>query len=259
MLLTITFIVGITAEAITAALSAGRMRMDWFGVIALGSITALGGGTIRDILLNNHPLTWVGEPRYLIITIVAALVTAQLSFLAAHFRRVFLTADAVGLAAFSVIGTQIAFDLGHGVVIAAVAATVTGVFGGVLRDILSDRVPLVFSQEIYAAVSILTAVLYWGLDAAGVPVNWIIVITLAFAFSSRMIAIKSHKNFPQYNYQGRETPVDPRLRLSAQLIGKGVRKAKRKAKEGAEHLRPRHRRKSRDHTHDSDETPPDSQ
>lgn len=228
-LLTITFVIGITAEAITAALSAGRMKMDWFGIVALASITSLGGGTIRDILLANYPLTWVGEPTFLVIVVVAALITAQLAFLAAHFMKVFLTADAVGLATFSVTGTKVALDLGHGFVIAAVAATVTGVAGGIMRDILSDRVPLVFSSEIYAAVSVLTTALYMSLLWAGVDEAWVIVTSLIFAFGLRMIALKMRWQFPQFEYQGKDTPVDPRLRLSAQFVSRGVRKARRQA------------------------------
>lgn len=237
-LLLITFVIGITAEAITAALSAGRLKMDWFGIVALASITALGGGTIRDILLANYPLTWVGEPTFLIIVVVAAMITAQLAFLAAHFSKVFLTADAVGLATFSVTGTQVALDQGHGFVIAAVAATVTGVAGGIMRDILSDRVPLVFSSEIYAAVSVFTAALYISLQHFGVPDNWVIVISLVFAFVLRMVSLWRRWQFPQFHYQGKDTPVDPRLQLSAQYLQRGMRKAKRKAGQ----LRPARRR-----------------
>lgn len=228
-LLIITYLIGITAEAVTAALSAGRSKMDWFGIIAMAAITALGGGTLRDILLDDYPLTWVEHPLYLVIVVVAALLTAQMAFLMPHFRRVFLVADAVGLATFSVLGTQIALGLGHGFVIAAVSATVTGVSGGVMRDIMSDRVPLVFSQEIYAAVSIGTAALYMGLLWVGVPEAWTIVISLAAAFGGRLIAIKSHKHFPQFHYQGSDTPMDPRLRLSGQMVKRGLRTAKKKA------------------------------
>lgn len=228
-LLVVTFVIGITAEAVTAALSAGRLKMDWFGIIALAAITALGGGTIRDVLLDDYPLTWVEQPLYLVVVVVAALITAQLAFLMPHFRRVFLVADAIGLATFSVLGTQVALELGHGFVIAAVAATVTGVSGGVMRDIMSDRVPLVFSQEIYAAVSILTAGLYMLLLWAGVPEMWTILISLAVAFGVRLIAIKMHKHFPQFEYKGWDTPMDPRLRLSGQMVKRGLRRARKQA------------------------------
>lgn len=225
-LLIITFVIGITAEAITAALSAARMRMDWFGVISLGGLTALGGGTVRDVVLGNYPLTWVENPIYLVIVVVAALITAELAFLMAYFRRLFLVCDAIGLATFSVIGTQIALELGHGFVIAAVAATLTGVTGGVLRDILSDRVPLVFTQDVYAAVSIFTTAVYMFQLWIGVDENITIVVSLILAFTVRMIAIKRQSNFKQFSYD-ENAPADPRLKLSTEFIQKGFQRFRR--------------------------------
>ncbi len=227
-LLVVTFIIGITAEAITAALAAGRQRMDLFGVLALAALTALGGGTIRDILLDSYPLTWVAEPRYLIIVVVAALVTVALSFLMHYFRRLFLLADAVGLATFSVIGTQVALDLGHGFVIACVAAVVNGVSGGVLRDLISDRVPLVFSRELYASISVLATITYVGLLELGLSENWVIVITLIVAFTVRVIAMYRGWHLPVFDYRGAEQPVDPRLSMSYQYMRRGLRAARRR-------------------------------
>ena len=101
MLLSITYIIGITAEAMTAALAAGRQRFDLFGVLVLACVTAFGGGVVRDLLLDHYPLIWVENPVYLVIVLVAALVTVSLSFLAKYFSTVFLVADAVGLCAWS--------------------------------------------------------------------------------------------------------------------------------------------------------------
>lgn len=222
------FVVGITAEAVTAALSAGRQKMDWFGVVALAALTSLGGGTIRDILLDAYPLTWVETPAFLVIVIIAALITTQLAFLAKHFERIFLTGDAIGLAAFSVLGTQIALELGHGFVIAAVAAVVTGVSGGIMRDILSDRVPLVFSQDLYASIAILTAGVYMLLLWAGVPENWTIVIALLVAFITRMSNMKNNRGLPVFAYD-ESRPLDPRGQLSARYLRRGLDAAKRRA------------------------------
>ncbi|WP_237559347.1 trimeric intracellular cation channel family protein [Corynebacterium pilosum] len=96
-LLTILFVIGITAEAMTAAVSAGRMKMDLFGVITLGALTALGGGTIRDILLDAYPLTWVEQPLYLLVVIIASVMTVKISWLMHQLRKFFLVADASGL------------------------------------------------------------------------------------------------------------------------------------------------------------------
>lgn len=222
-LLTVLFVIGITAEAITAALAAGRQKMDLFGVVALAALTGLGGGTIRDMILDTYPLTWVQDPIYLIIVVVAALVTVSLSFLMHYFRRVFLLADAVGLATFSVIGMQIALELGHGFVIASVAAVVNGVSGGVLRDLMSDRVPLVFSKELYASVSILATGTYMALLAAGVSENWTIIITLLAAFGLRVIAMYFGLSLPVFEYRGADQPLDPRASLSYRSMRRSLR------------------------------------
>ncbi|RSZ64191.1 trimeric intracellular cation channel family protein [Corynebacterium hylobatis] len=227
-LLVITFVIGITAEAITAALAAGKQKMDLFGVVALAALTGLGGGTIRDMILDTYPLTWVENPIYLVIVVVAALVTVSLSFLMHYFRKVFLLADAVGLATFSVIGTQIALDLGYGFVIAAVAAVVNGVSGGVLRDLMSDRVPLVFSKELYASVAMMATAIYMGLLAVGLSENWTIVITLVATFTIRVIAMYFGLSLPVFDYRGADQPIDPRASLSYQSMRRHLRLSRRR-------------------------------
>lgn len=228
MLLTVLYIVGISAESMTAALSAGRQRMDLFGVIAIACMTALGGGTVRDILLDNYPLRWVESPIYLLIVIGAALVTVSLSFLMHYFRVLFLLLDAVGLSVFAVLGTQVALAQGHGLVIAMVAAVVTGVCGGMLRDIFSDRTPLVFSTEIYALVAVLAAAVYVGLDSLGLDETATIIITLAVAFTTRVLALYYKMGLPVFEYRGADQPIDPRVRLSYRYLRRGLQSAKRR-------------------------------
>ncbi|WJY67430.1 trimeric intracellular cation channel family protein [Corynebacterium auris] len=203
-LLAVLYLIGITAEAMTAAVSAGRMRMDLFGVITLGALTALGGGTVRDVLLDSYPLTWVEHPEYLIVVVVASVITSRISWLMYHLRRYFLIADAIGLATFVVLGIQVALSQGHGFIISCVGAVTTGVCGGVMRDVLSGRVPLVFRKEMYAATAVIGTAVWWGLMLLNVP-NWIVVLaTLTVVLTLRLLSVKYGWGLPVYDYDEEE-------------------------------------------------------
>ena len=110
MLLTL-YLIGITAEAMTGALAAGRLRMDLFGVVMVACVTAMGGGSMRDVLLGHYPLVWVVHPEYLGLTAVAALVTTWVAPLMQRLRMLFLVLDALGLMVFTVIGVYLPMNL----------------------------------------------------------------------------------------------------------------------------------------------------
>lgn len=201
MLLSILYIIGITAEAITGALAAGREKMDIFGVIIIASMTAIGGGSVRDVLLGHYPLGWVKHPEYFIIVASAAVLTVVIApfirYFMRYFQTIFLVLDAVGLIVFSIIGAQIALDMGHGTTIAIIAAIITGA----LRDLLCNRILLVFQKELYASVALLATAIYIGLQHLNIDQNLVIIVTLIVGFITRLLAIHFEWGLPIFDYQ----------------------------------------------------------
>ncbi len=200
MLLLTMYLIAIVAEAMTAALSAGRRQMDWIGVCLLGCITALGGGSLRDVLLGHYPLTWVQHPEYLLLTALAALFTISIANLMSRLRLVFLLLDGLGLVVFTVIGCNIARDTGHPASVAIIAGMITGCAGGVMRDVLCNDVPLLFRKELYASVSIATGALYMGGLHFGFGTQTVTVVSLAFGFAFRGLAILYNWHMPRFIY-----------------------------------------------------------
>lgn len=206
MLLTSLYIIGITAEGMTGALAAGRHNMDWFGVLFIACVTAIGGGSIRDVLFGHYPLTWVAHPEYLLVICFSALLTTKIPYFVSRFERTFLVLDALGLAVFSVIGARIGLDLHPSGAMAVAGAVITGVFGGILRDIFCARIPLVFQKELYASISLLIGSLYvistyLSKHYFYIEENTIIIACLIIGFIARLIAIRYHLGLPTFKFQ----------------------------------------------------------
>nr|WP_086939970.1 trimeric intracellular cation channel family protein [Thaumasiovibrio occultus] len=198
MLLSVLYVVGITAEAMTGALSAGKRQMDWFGVMLVASATAIGGGSVRDILLGNFPLTWVKHPEYLVITCIAGVMSTKMTRWIVKYKSLFIKLDAIGLVVFSIIGTKAAMNMGLAPIICVVAAVITGVFGGLLRDLICGQKPLVLHEELYASVALVASLLYFAMYHFGVDEMVNTVITIVVGYSFRMIAVKRAWRLPVY-------------------------------------------------------------
>ncbi|MBS0532274.1 MAG: trimeric intracellular cation channel family protein [Proteobacteria bacterium] len=188
------------AQAMTAALAAGRRTMDWVGVALLGAITALGGGSLRDVLLGHYPLSWVHDPYLLGLTSGAALLTIALARVVHHFRLMFLVLDAIGLVVFSILGCDVAIKLGEPIVIVVVAGMITGCAGGVLRDVLCNDVPLLFRSELYASVSVVTSAIYVGGQVSGVAHAIVTLVAFAAGLTFRLLAIRFKWEMPKFVY-----------------------------------------------------------
>ncbi len=208
-------VIGMVAAAMSGALAAGKERMDLFGVAMVGFVTALGGGTFRDLFLDNHPLVWIKDPGYVVLVTVAAGLTVWLARVLRYVWDLFLLLDAVGLVAFSILGAQVAINKDLGFIIAGVAALITGAVGGILRDLLCDRIPLVFREELYASVSLVAGLGYAGLLAAGVQPGIAVTSTLVAGFALRVAAIHYKISLPVFDHQ--ETYAERRQDLRRAL------------------------------------------
>jgi uncharacterized membrane protein YeiH len=193
-------LVALAAGAMTAALAAGKRSMDWVGVCMLGCITALGGGTIRDVLLGHYPLAWVQNPSFLLLTAGAALATIPIARVVHRLNTAFLVLDAIGLVVFTMAGCDVArqTDASSSLIIVVVAGMITGCAGGVLRDILCNDVPLLFRGELYASVSIVTGLFYC--TAFGLQLNaelWT-ALTFVLGLSFRLLAVRYRWEMPKF-------------------------------------------------------------
>lgn len=199
----IIYLIAITAEAMSGALAAGRRRMDIFGVAVIAFVTALGGGTIRDVTLGNYPIGWTQHPEYVYIVLSAGLLTTLVARYMLRLKQLFLMLDALGLVAFSVIGCTIALTLDYPIVVVIISGMLTGISGGVMRDVLCNQVPVVFRRELYASVSLFVCVLFLLMQRVGVGENITMLVCFGCGVAFRMLAIRFHWRLPVFSYQQR--------------------------------------------------------
>lgn len=162
-------LIGVAAFAASGVLSAGRKGMDLIGVAAIAFVTALGGGTLRDLLLDRHPVFWIASRDYIYVCLLATVVTLAWVRIRVPPYRALLVADALGLAFFVIGGTAIAQQAGEWGVVALMMGVITGTAGGVIRDVLSADIPLVLRPgRLYVSAAIAGAAFYLVLEWLGV-------------------------------------------------------------------------------------------
>jgi uncharacterized membrane protein YeiH len=163
-------LLGVGVFAVSGALAAGRKHLDWLGVAVIALVTAIGGGTVRDVLLNRHPIFWIANPAYLLVCLAATALTLLYVHLRIPAPRALLVADALGLAFFTISGAQIAEQSGLSWLLAILMGAITGVAGGMVRDVLCNEIPLILRRgQLYASSAIVGAALYLVLERAGTP------------------------------------------------------------------------------------------
>jgi len=181
---------GVAVFAISGALAAGRKHLDLLGVLVVAVVTAIGGGTLRDVLLNRHPVFWIETPIYLEIILVTALLTVLYAKVWRPPYNALLFADALGLALFAISGAEIAEQARVSPIIIVIMGTMTGTAGGVLRDILLADIPVIFRRgRIYATTAITGIIVYLGLQQVGITQDWSAGIGMVTIASLRLAAI----------------------------------------------------------------------
>ena len=180
---------GTLAFAISGALKAGRRRMDVFGMFVLALLTAVGGGTIRDTLLGRAPVFWLRDMTYLGLCVVATAAVFALGRFISRAEKPLLIFDAIGLGVFTVIGTQLGLEAGVPVPAAIGLGCLTGIGGGILRDVLALTHPVVLHREIYAVASLGGAAALTWLDYLGAPAALSVVACGAAVVTIRLLSL----------------------------------------------------------------------
>ena len=190
MLLYTLDLLGIAVFAVSGAIAAGRKRLDLIGVVVLAMVTAIGGGTIRDVLVGRHPIVWLQDPAYMLVIVGAAFATMLYVRWRPPPERALLVADALGLALFSVSGAQIAQSSGLPAASGVALGTITGAAGGIVRDVLTAEIPLVFRPgALYATAAIAGTSCYFLLEWLGLPRQTASLIGIAVVAVVRLASI----------------------------------------------------------------------
>jgi uncharacterized membrane protein YeiH len=182
--------------AVSGVLATDDKDRNWFGAAFTGFVTAIGGGSLRDMLLGSYPLVWIGDINFLYAIIVGLLIAFIFFKSLARLKRTMLLFDMVGIALFTIVGAEKALSLGVRPEIAAIMGMFTAVMGGVIRDTLTNKTPIIFDKEVYATACLAGAILYLVLYSFDVPRNINIPISSSFIIVIRVLAIKFHLELP---------------------------------------------------------------
>ncbi|SDO97033.1 trimeric intracellular cation channel family protein [Desulforhopalus singaporensis] len=194
---------GVAAFAVTGVIAGGRKDMDILSVVLLGVVTAVGGGTLRDIILDTNPIFWVGDMSYLWVAVAAAVISFFTNRHIVSLYTLFLYFDAFGLALFSVLATETTLKLGFDSVTAVLMGVTTGVTGGMIRDVLSARVPVILGKEFYATPAMFGAVVFILLIKYFPDHEYNRIYGMGIIFILRILAIRCGLYYPHWlTYKG---------------------------------------------------------
>jgi uncharacterized membrane protein YeiH len=191
---------GTIAFAISGTFAAMQRRLDPFGVLIIAFVTSIGGGTVRDLLLGDTPVAWMRDVNYCLLILLTCIATIFFKTHIKKFKVTLFLFDSMGLGLFTMLGIQkgMMFGLSPGICVAL--GTITGCFGGVIRDTLLNTIPLIFHKEVYATACILGGVLYYSLKYFDVKDDVATIVVIGFIFVLRIIVVRYKVTFPKFTY-----------------------------------------------------------
>ena len=194
---------GTAAFAATGALAASRKNMDIFGFCVLALMPAVGGGTVRDIIIDRTPIFWISDTRYVVVALVVALLVFFIRYKPGSRRRWLVWADAIGLALFAALGTEISLAYGTGPLVAVMLGVTTAVTGGMIRDVICNEIPLVLSHEVYATAAFVASLTYIAATSFGLVDNVALGMAVVAGFVIRALAIVFDWSLPSFGADNR--------------------------------------------------------
>ncbi|PQB04646.1 trimeric intracellular cation channel family protein [Aureitalea marina] len=194
-LILIVDLLGTTAFAISGALVAMKKRLDLFGIFIIAFVTAVGGGTLRDILLKA-PITWMRDLNYLWVIGLAALMAILFRSKLGYVRRSLFLFDTIGIALYTVLGVQKGLAYEYPPIICVALGVMSASFGGVIRDLICNEIPLIFHKEIYATACLGGGLTYFLLLQTPLSDNWVLIVSGAVVFLIRLLAVIFHWSLP---------------------------------------------------------------
>ena len=193
---------GTFAFALSGIRLASAKQFDWFGAYVIGFVTAIGGGTVRDLLLDVTPF-WMIDPAYLVLTGIALLASLLFKHQLFSFGKTLFLFDTIGLGLFTMVGLEKSLDAGLPFWTCIIMGAITGALGGVIRDTLINEIPLLFRKDIYALASIAGGVVYFVCIDLGVVDTWAFPVAAVSVIAIRALAVKFHIHLP--NIQNLDT------------------------------------------------------
>ncbi|WP_420387223.1 trimeric intracellular cation channel family protein [Roseivirga sp.] len=181
--------------AVSGWLLASKKELDFFGAAVISFITAVGGGTLRDVLIGSTPVGWMQDANYLLIIALGMVCTVFFKRIFEKLRKTMFLFDSIGIGLFTILGVQKTIDLGLSPVIAVMMGTISAVFGGVLRDTLVNEIPLIFRREVYATVCLAGGVVYLLLGETALNDDLRIIATISIIITIRILAVVNNWSF----------------------------------------------------------------